>query len=266
MHRTLRFSTLALAVVFALAACGGTSSPPAEGDTATAVTPPQNDPREDVAEGADAGAQAVLAKLAVPARLEIALNGVEGLALVEYLAPGQKKGQGMVQLVGKITVSIKNPSGTPVRLVHMNPANLVFTRVDSGAQFSLLHPCDPGLLLGSTGEPVKVPAEGELRTEGNTVFTLAPGEARTLDMGDEWGCSGGPWKPVPAPGEYRVEYRIHRLADAWLAPEAKSGASIRDRLEAARIALASAAFWEGAYRSEPVPTTFIAPKVKRLGD
>ena len=261
-----QFLLTALAVCLALAACGGTSSPPAEGDPATAVTPPQSDSIGDADRSGDAGVQAVLAKLAAPERLEISLLGVENLSLVEYLAPGQKKGQGTVQLVGKITISIKNPSETPVRLVHMNPANLVFTRVDSGAQFSLLHPCDPGLLIGSTGEPIKMPPDGELKTEGNTVFTLAPGETRTFEMGDDWGCAGGPWKPLPEPGEYRVEYRIHRLPDAWLAPDVPAGASIRERLEAARAALASEGFWDGAYRSEPVRITFRAPQTKRLGD
>jgi hypothetical protein len=266
MHRFVHDIIAALAVCLALSACGGTSSPPMEGEPVKAVTPPQDDPREDTANGGDAGAQAVPAKLAAPERLEIALRGVEKLSLVEFLAPGQKRGQGAVQLVGKITVSIKNPSETPVRLVHMNPANLVFTRVDSGAHFSLLHPCDPGLLLGVMGEPAKVPRDGELETEGNTVFTLGPGEERTFEMGDDWGCSGEPWRPVPEPGEYRVEYRILKLPDAWLAPEAKAGTTIRDRLDAARTALSSETFWDGAYRSEPVPITFGAPKAKRLGD
>jgi hypothetical protein len=266
MPHPVRVLVLTVAFGLALSACGGTSSAPAEGDTATAVTPPQRDPREEAAKGADAGAQAVLAKLAVPERLEIALRGVEKLSLVELLAPGQKRGQGAVQLMGKIAVSIKNPSETPVRLVHMYPANLVFTRVDSGTHFSLLHPCDPGLLLGSMGGPVKVPKDGELRTEGSTIFTLEPGETRTFEMGDDWGCSGEPWGPVPEPGEYRLEYRIHRLPDAWLGPEVKADASIRERLEAARTALASETFWEGAYRSEPVPVTFSAPRVQRLGD
>ena len=256
----------ALAAGLALAACGGTSSTGAEGDPARTASSPAAAPQTDAVRADDAGTAglAPLAKLAAPERLEIALRGVETLALVEFVAPGQKRGQGTVQLVGKIAVSITNPSETAVRLVHMNPANLVFTRVDSGARFSLLHPCDPGLLLGSTGEPVKVPRDGELATEGNTVFALGPGETRTFEVGDEWGCSGGPWKPVPEPGDYRVEYRIHRLPDAWIGSEVPAGASIRDRLEAVRSALASDAFWEGAYRSEPVAVTFTKPRIQRL--
>lgn len=257
----------ALAAGLALAACGGTSPTGAEGEPPQALSQPGEAPRADPVRDADAeaGALALPAKPAAPERLEIALGGVEALSLVELLAPGQKRGQGTVQLVGRITVSITNPAAAPVRLVHMNPANLVFTRVASGARFSLLHPCDPGLLVGSTGEPIKVPRDGELATEGNTVFTLGPGETRTFEMGDDWGCSGGPWEPVPEPGEYRVEYRIHRLPDAWLPPEPPpAGASIRERLEAARTALAGEAFWEGAYRSGPVDVTFGTPTIRRL--
>ena len=250
---------------FAPAACGSASSPPAEGDPALAVTPPQESPPASV-RIPDAGAPAVLAELAVPERLEIALRGVESLALVEFLAPGQKRGQGTVQLVGMVAVSITNPSQTPVRLVHMNPANLVFTRVDSGTRFSLLHPCDPGLLVGSTGEPVRVPADGELTTEGNTVFVLGPGATRTFEMGGDWGCAGGPWKPVPEPGEYRLEYRIHRLLDAWSAPAPAAGASIRERLEVARATLASDRFWDGSYRSEPASITFQVPRTQFIED
>jgi len=265
MRSLFRFTALATGLSFS--ACGCASSPPSEGEPAQAVAAPEKEPRADHAATADAGAPASPAKPEVPQRLEIALRGVEALKLVEFLAPGVKRGAGAVQLVGEVAVSITNPSPVPVRLVHMNPANLVFTRVDSGAVRSMVHPCDPGFLLGSMGEPVRVPADGEHATEGSTVFTLGPGATRTFEMGDEWGCSGGQWKPVPEPGEYRVEYRILRLpADSQPIVRPTARATIRDRLAAARNALASEEFWDGAYRSEPVKVIFGAPRAKRLGD
>jgi hypothetical protein len=265
MRRTNpRILPAAVSISLALAAaCGGTASPPAGEETPPpspiAAAPPASRP-------ADAGAPSIAPEPAAPDRLEIALTGADRLSLVEYLAPGQKRGQGTVQLDGKVAISITNPSAVPVRLVHMDPANLVFTRVDSGARFSLFHPCDPGLLVGRLAEPVRVPAEGELRTEGSTVFTLGPGATRAFEMGADWGCSGGPWQPVPEPGEHRVAYRIRRLPDGWSAPEPPAGATIRDRLEAARAALASDRFWDGAYGSEPVTVVFGAPRARRLGD
>jgi hypothetical protein len=259
-----RCKRVAFAFAVALGACGGPPSPPSAGEPVRDVRAPAVSPTAE-ARGADAGAEERSDRPAPPARLEIALRGAESLALVEFLAPGEKRGQGTVQLVGELSVSITNPGPAPVRLVHMNPANFVFTRVDTGASFSLLHPCEPGLLVASMDTPPRLSAEGELATEGNTVFTLAPGATRSFGIGGDWGCGGGPWKPVPEPGDYRVEYRIQGVADGWTPPEPNAGASIQERLEAARAALSSASFWEGAYRSAPVAVTFGAPKARRLG-
>jgi hypothetical protein len=190
---------------------------------------------------------------------------VEGLRLVEYLMKGERPGGGTVHLTGAVTVTISNPSAAPVRLVHMDPANLVFTRLDTGERFSVLHPCEPGLLLGSVVEPGRTDRDDEARVFARSVFTLGPGETRTFEMGDDWGCSGGPWRPVPSPGEYLLEYRVHRLADGWrpaLGPE--TGTSIGDRTAAARAVLAGDRFWEGAYRSLPVKLVLGPPKRKRL--
>jgi hypothetical protein len=198
---------------------------------------------------------------APPAAIEIALAEEQPLALVEVLARGEKPGTGLVFLEGVVRVTLTSRWERPVRLVHMDPANLVFTRQDTGEAFSLLHPCDPGLLLGPAAE---TSAADEERSRSRSLLELAAGQTVTLRMGGDWGCGGGSWKPVPEPGRYRVEYRIHPWDPAKLPAPAAPAGSIRERLDGIRRTLSDPAFWEGAYRSNTLEVGFGKPRAQRL--
>jgi len=197
---------------------------------------------------------------APPAALEIALAEEQQLTLVEVLALGEKRGTGLVFLEGVVRVTLTNRWERPVRLVQMDPVNLVFTREDTGELFSLLHPCDPGLLLGPIADTSPTDEE---RIRERSLLDLAPGQTVTLRMGGDWGCGGGPWKPVPEPGHYLVEYRIHPWDRAARPVPTDPPQSIRERLEAAHRALSSPAFWEGAYRSNALEIEFARPRPVR---
>lgn len=263
---------IGLRVVLALLLLAGCGAPA----TAPRTGPDDGDSTTLNAAGPDAGCDLDAATLEAPDpggpetfphpdHLDIELEGAGTLKLVEYLMKGEKRGQGVTYLVGKIGVTVSNPSDIAVRLVHMEPANLVFTSEETGEHFSMLHPCDPGLLLGSVIEADHWSEEDEARVMANSVFTLEPGQSRKFEMGDDWGCSGGPWRPVPAPGKYSLEYRIHRLEPGWKpAVDPEKGGSMHQRIEAVRAALSGDEFWEGAYRSESVEIVLERPTVKRL--
>jgi hypothetical protein len=197
-----------------------------------------------------------------PDAVEISLAQEEPLTLVEILPGGGRRGTGPVFLEGIVRVTLTNRWHRTVEIVHMDPANLVFTREDTGEIFSLIHPCEPGLLLGSLVETAPDDAE---RIRARSVLALAPGETRTLRMGGDWGCGGGPWKPVPAPGRHRVEYRAHPWRPAALtAAPAEGGQSLAERLDAVRRALARPAFWDGAFRSNALEIDFPRPAARRV--
>lgn len=199
--------------------------------------------------------------VAPPDALEIVLVEEHPLALVELLAHGEKRGNGLLFLEGVVRVTLTNRGERAARIVHMDPVNLVFSRADTGEAFSLLHPCEPGLLLGPI---VDTSPEDEARIRERSILTLGPGETVALPMGGDWGCGGGPWKPVPEPGRYRVEYRAHPWDPAVPpAPAIAPGGSIGERLDAARRILSSPAFWEGAYRSNALEIEFARPRPVR---
>jgi len=259
----------ALFPILALLMIGCGADVPRAAEPAGEATSSGKEPERDAGlprdSGTDATADANPPEPPAPKALEIEVVGAKDLSLVEYLMKGERRGEGVTYLVGEVEITVRNPSKIPVELVHMDPANLVFTRTDTGEHFSMIHPCNPGLLLCPILSPEEGAEEQLARTRARSVFELGPGQTRTFEMGQDWGCSGGPWRPVPPPGEYTVDYRIHRLVPGWKpAVVATEHETINDRVKAARAATRSDEFWEGAYRSEPIPISLGRPKVKRL--
>lgn len=103
-------------------------------------------------------------------------------------------------LEGIVEATVRNGGGAEVVLYDCDVHGLLFESVEGGPPFVVLHPCDAAFLLGLQ-EPPPAWAAGHSHR-------LAPGASCTVRL-DDFGCSGGPWKPPP-PGRYRVSYAFFR--------------------------------------------------------
>ena len=154
-RQSARNTTLTFAAAFVLAAtgCGAAGhrtvqsrqAAPASADTDGSAAAVSGPALAGSSRQARSTRPAPVDPLALPDELRITIVGAEKLSLVRTEIETEGRSRALVQLDGAISVTITNPSSSPVRLVHMNPTNLVFTRTSTGEIFSLLRPCSPAL-------------------------------------------------------------------------------------------------------------------------
>ena len=201
-HGPVRF---VIAVLLGLvSACARTSSPPASAA-----------PDASVASRADALPDA---SVAVP-DLEVRLVVRKPLRLS---ASG---------LTGGLVVTLTSRGASPVDVLHPEVHGLRFVDTTTGAEHTVLHPCDCAFVLGL--DPY--PESRRLR--------LTPGVSTDVVL-DTWDCGGGPFQ-LPPPGRYRVSWRL-------AAPAVPDGQGLTGLEERCAAVLRRDDVWTGAPESNAV--------------
>lgn len=167
-----------------------------------------------------------------PPKVEVSLAVEKPLALAK--GPGEKE----PHLTGRLVATVRNTTAKPVKVRDLQEHGFVFVS-DKGALTVVVHPCK---CVQDATEPEKA------------VFEIAPGQERKVVV-DDWGCGGGSW-PAPAPGKYKLEYRVLGVRDR---PKEKQKADPKVQVPACRSDLATEWFWENAVKSKAVEVELKAP-------
>ena len=158
-------------------------------------------------------------------------------------------------LEGAVEATVRNEGGTELVLYDCDIHGLLFESAGGGPPFVVLHPCDAAFLLGLQDPPA-------VWSAGHT-HRLAPGASCTVRL-EDFGCSGGPWKPPP-PGRYRVRYAFFR-SPLWAGATADGGRDFRPARDVPRLREKLLALLQsgGCVKSPPVDVV-LKPHRHRVG-
>lgn len=168
-------------------------------------------------------------------------------------------GSKVPMLEGTLAATIHNRSRQTITLLNWNVHNLLFVNKRDGSQVVMIHPCSCGQAMWAP-DP-EAPLE---------LLTLRPGERRTIVL-DNWGCDGGPYAP-PAPGEYRITYRVHsveshRVQRSQIQTRSLRKLPLEQALAECSRLLHTQKYWTNAYLSNIITVRLrSAPSLQRHHD
>ncbi len=169
---------------------------------------------------------------AAPSRAEPAPAAPETAAPLEvHLAVRKPPHLTGSRLTGALVLTVRNPGAAPVDVIHPDVHGLRFVDTTTGAEHTVLHPCDCAFVLGLDPYP-------EARH-----LRLAPGASTEVVL-DAWDCGGGPFH-LPPPGRYRVTWRL-------AAPAVPDGQRMERLEQRCQAVLHRDDVWRGAPESNAV--------------